>query len=220
MNNNDINTRLNEIKANFPSDREFQNYLQYNGIRINDMRESIKRDLMITHLTNSLYESIVIPPEDINNYYEENKSLFSTPTQYHLNQMTFPSQEEAEKVYKRISLGEDFSNLAKLNSIDTYASQGGDAGWISENALPNEAKDSIIELKDKLGVTPIEKSETTINSLNLLKPNQLRIKHWKSLRRNKVFSKTSKRVKLEHLVAEIRNKSKIEYSESILASGI
>ena len=121
VNNNDINTRLNEIKANFPSDREFQNYLQYNGIRINDMRESIKRDLMITHLTNSLYESIVIPPEDINNYYEENKSLFSTPTQYHLNQMTFPSQEEAEKVYKRVSLGEDFSNLAKLNSIDTYA---------------------------------------------------------------------------------------------------
>jgi len=223
VNNNDINTRLNEIKANFPSDREFQNYLQYNGIRINDMRESIKRDLMITHLTNSLYESIVIPPEDINNYYEENKSLFSTPTQYHLNQMTFPSQEEAEKVYKRVSLGEDFSNLAKLNSIDTYASQGGDAGWISENALPNEAKDSIIELKDKLGsVTPIVKVGNNYQFFKLIetKPAEEKTLEESQEEIKVILENEQKRVKLEHLVAEIRNKSKIEYSESILASGI
>lgn len=223
VNNNDINTRLNEIKANFPSEKEFQNYLQYNGIRINDMRESIKRDLMITNLTNSLYESIVIPPEDINNYYEENKSLFSIPAQYHLYQMTFTSQEEAEKIYKRVNLGEDFSNLAKSSSTDTYASQGGDAGWISENALPNEAINVIKELKEKLGsVTPIVKVGNNYQFFKLIeyKPAEEKTFEESQEEIKVILENEQKKVKLEHLIAEIRDKSNIVYSESILASGL
>lgn len=223
VSNNEINNRLNEIKANFPSDREFQNYLQYQGIRINDLKESIKRDLMITSLTNSLYETIVIPPEDINNYYEENKSLFSTPIQYHLYQMTFPSQEEAEKIYKRVNLGEDFSNLAKSNSIDSFASNGGDTGWISENALPKESKDFIIELKDKLGsVTPIIKVGNNYQIFKLveIKPAEEKTLEESQEEIKEILENEQKRVKLEHLIAEIRNKSKIEYSENLLALGI
>jgi len=223
VSNDEINARLNEIKANFPSDREFQNYLQYQGIRINDLRESLKRDLMITHLTDSLYESIIIPPEDIKNYYEKNKSLFSTPAQYHLYQMTFTSQEEAEKVYKRVNLGEDFSSLAKTYSTDSYASQGGDAGWISENALPNEVKDILIEMKENLGsVTPIVKIGDNYQFFKLIetKPAEEKTLEESQEEIKVILENEQKKVKLEHLIAEIREKANIVYSESILASSL
>ena len=63
--------------------------------------------------------------------------------------MTFSSQEEAEAVLKRLYVGEDFAQLAKDNSQDSYASQGGDLGWVSETTLPPEVKEALAPLKDK-----------------------------------------------------------------------
>jgi parvulin-like peptidyl-prolyl isomerase len=221
--NDEVNAKLNAIKANFPSDTEFQNYLRYQGFNINDLRESIKRDLMVTNLIDSINEGIVIPPEDIQKYYEENQKMFSTPNQYHLLQMTFVSQEAADKILKKVNLGEDFSTLAKSNSLDSYAQKGGDAGWISEDALPNEVKDILIPLKDRPGVvTPVIKVDNNYQVYKLVetKPAEEKTLDESKEQIRTILENEQKKVKLEHLIAEIREKSKIVISDSLVATGI
>jgi len=218
VSSSEIEEQIELIKAQFPSEEDFRRYLGYQGFNLAALREAIKRELMIQKLEDSLAEEITIPEEEIQKYYEENKSLFTTPPQYHLRQMTFSSQEEAEAVLKRLYLGEDFAQLAKDNSQDSYASQGGDLGWVSETTLPPEVKEVLAPLKDKpLAITPVIKVGERYCIYQIIEFKPQEEKKYEEVKENieKLLKEEQKRVKVNHLVAELREKSKITIAESL-----
>lgn len=218
VSSSEIEEQIEAIKSQFPSEEDFRRYLDYQGLNLATLREAIKRELMIQKLEDSVAGEITIPEEDIQKYYEENKSLFTTPPQYHLRQMTFSSQEEAEAVLKRLYLGEDFTQLAKDNSKDSYASQGGELGWISESNLPSEVKEALSSLKDKpLAITPVIKVGENYYIYQIIEFKPQEEKKYEEVKENieKLLKEEQKRVKIEHLVAELREKSKITIAESL-----
>ena len=218
VSSSEIEEQIEAIKAQFPSEEDFRRYLEYQGFNLATLREAIKRELMIQKLEDSLAEEITIPEEEIQKYYEENKSLFITPPQYHLRQMTFSSQEEAEVVLKRLYLGEDFAQLAKDNSKDSYASQGGDLGWVSESSLPPEAKEVLSSLKDKpLAITPVIKVGENYYIYQIIEFKPQEEKNYEEVKEDieKFLKEEQKRVKIDHLVGELREKSKITIDESL-----
>ncbi|HPZ81528.1 MAG TPA: SurA N-terminal domain-containing protein [Candidatus Atribacteria bacterium] len=218
VSSSEVEEQIEFIRAQFPSEEDFRRYLEYQGITLASLREAIKRELMINKLEESLAEGITIPEEEIQKYYEENKSLFITPPQYHLRQMTFSSKEEAETVLKRLYLGEDFAQLAKDHSQDSYASQGGDLGWVSETSLPPEVQEALTPLRDKpLAITPvIEVGEYYyIYQIMEFKPQEERKYEEAKEDIERYLKEEQKRVKINHLVAELREKSKITIADAL-----
>lgn len=214
----EIEEQLNAIKANFPSEKEFNNFLSYQRISLPALRESIKRELMIQKLIDSLGQGIEIPEEEIKKYYEENKNLFTTPAQYHLRQITVFSQEEADKALKRIYLGEDFAKVAQEVSQDQYSSSGGDLGWVSEGSIPEEAREAIKKLADQPNaVTGVIKVGDVYRIYQVLefKPQQTTSFEEAKDDIRKILENEQKNVRLEHLIAELREKSTITISEAL-----
>lgn len=214
----EIEAGLEKIRSQFPSDGEFRRYLEYQGLTLSALRESLRRELMIQKLTESLVADLPIPHEEIAKYYEEHKDLFSTPAQYHLLRMTFLTKDDAEKALRRLYLGEDFAKVAQEVSLDEAAKKGGDVGWVSESALPQEVKEALERIKeDPRSVTPPLAVDGAYAIYRVLewKPQVVQsLEETKETIRATILAE-QKRVKTEHLLTELRKKSSITVSEAL-----
>jgi foldase protein PrsA len=103
-----------------------------------EWRNQIKASLLLEEL---LTKDVKVPEKELKSYYEENKSLFTIPTSYHVSQIVVGTLEEAEQAIKELKNGSNFSTLAMEKSIDEFsAAQGGDIGFIraeDESVNPN-----------------------------------------------------------------------------------
>ncbi|MDK2897444.1 MAG: hypothetical protein PWP04_1564 [Candidatus Atribacteria bacterium] len=214
----EIEAEIEAIQAQFPSPEEFQRFLDYQQIRLRDLRESIKRSLMIEKLIDSLGESIVIPEEDIQRYYQENLELFTIPPQYHLKQITLPSKEEAENIHRHLLLGEDFSQVAREHSIDSFADQGGERGWVGESSLPEAAKSVLSTLpREGTAISPIVQIGEQYVIYQVLEYQPEKKQSYEEVKEQieQTLRAEQERVKVEHLLAELREKSEITISEEL-----
>lgn len=216
----DIQEEVERIRAQFPSENEFRRYLEYQGLTLPALRESIRRELMIRKLTESLVADLPIPDEEVTKYYQEHQDLFTTPAQYHLLKMTFLTKEDAEKALRRLYLGEDFAKVAREVSLDEAAQKGGDAGWVAETALPQEAKEALEKVReDPRNVTPPIQVGNTYVIYRVLEWKPRETKPFEEVKENirQYLLEEQKRVKTEHLLAELRKKSTITISEVLQA---
>lgn len=213
----EVKNELDRLQSTFPSEKEFRNFLEYERVTLRDLQESMRRTLMVQKLTDSLTAGIEIPEVEIKKYYDEHRELFSTPAQYHLAQIVLPSQKEAEKVLKRLYLGEDFATVAKEFSFDSAsAKNGGDIGWVLETQLPKEAKEAIQKIRDNpKAVTSIVSRNNLFYIYKVLEWKPQEEKAYEEVKEDikKLLLTEQKNVKTDHLLAELRQKSKISISE-------
>lgn len=112
-----------------------------------EWKEQIKANLLLEEL---LTKDVNVPEEELQSYYEENKSLFNIPTSYHVSQIVVKKVEEAEKTLEELKNGSSFSTLAMEKSIDEFsAAQGGDIGFIraEDKSFSNEYIKALNSLK-------------------------------------------------------------------------
>lgn len=214
----EIDEEVAKIRAQFPAESEFRRYLEYQGLTLSALRESIRRDLMIQKLTESLVADLPIPEEEVDRYYKEHQDLFTTPAQYHLLRMTFLTKEDAEKALRRLYLGEDFAKVAREVSLDEAAQKGGDIGWVSESSLPEDVRKALEAIReDPRNVTPPIQVGSTYVLYRVLewKPKETKpLEDVKEHIRQYLLAE-QKQVKTEHLLAELRKKSTITIAEAL-----
>jgi len=87
-------------------------------------------------------EPVSVMEEEIQKYYDENKENFVRQENlYRVRMILVQTYKEAKALRSRILAGEDFSELARLHSLDKSKDNGGDLGWISlKNVSPALAK--------------------------------------------------------------------------------
>ena len=127
--------------------------------------------------------------EEVNQFYEDNKTQLQAPSQYQLAQIFLPAPagtdkaraDEAEKKIKELSAklakapGE-FAKLAKENSAHKEsAEKGGEIGWVGEDQMVAEIRNVATKL-NKGDITPPVKSAAGWHLIRLIdkKPPSLR----------------------------------------------
>jgi peptidyl-prolyl cis-trans isomerase SurA len=158
----DVNAKLTETKAPFTQE-EFDRQLKQRGLTLDDLKRQIRRSLTQTKLLNKEIESkINITDSDVTSYYNAHKSGYNLiEPQYHLAQIVVtgnppqqaavqgrraPNEEEAKKeiqsIHNRLESGEDFGTLAaQFSENASFASNGGDMGFIAESQLRSDFPD-------------------------------------------------------------------------------
>ncbi|HJV16259.1 MAG TPA: peptidyl-prolyl cis-trans isomerase [Bacillales bacterium] len=92
-------------------------------------KEQIKSNLLLEDI---LTKDVIVSNQEMEKYYQENKSMFDIPTAYHLSHIIVKTKKEALKTVKELSQGSSFSALAMERSIEEFsANQGGDIGYIT-----------------------------------------------------------------------------------------
>lgn len=114
-----------------------------------------------------LLPSIEINEDELSQYYEENLVDYRTDEERQAAHILFESAEQddaiaakATEVQVRILAGEDFSELAKEFSSDTFSAEnGGDLGWFGKDIMDPAFEEAAFSLEGKGDVSAVVKSE-------------------------------------------------------------
>lgn len=120
-----------------------------------EWKKEIKIQLLLEEI---LTKDVVIPEEDLQQYYEEHPYLYKIEPFYHVSQIVVKTLPEAEQIIKELEQGTSFSSLAKERSIDSFSSsQGGDIGFIpfNEGRFPRELFDYLENISPGNWTNPI-----------------------------------------------------------------
>lgn len=161
----DVDGQLENIKKGFGSDEEFQKVLKDRGITINDLKEDIKKGVYINaYLEKDVFTKLgPVAEEEKKQEYEANKDKLNVPEEVKASHILIkvsdkatPEQKKTAKekidaLRAKLMSGEDFTKLAKENSEDGSATNGGDLGYFRKGEMVKPFEDTAFGLaKDQI----------------------------------------------------------------------
>jgi peptidyl-prolyl cis-trans isomerase D len=130
-----------------------------------------------------LLSSIVVTDDEIAEYYQQNLFDYRTDEERQAAHILFESADEdeaiatkAEEVLAKIQAGENFAELAKRFSSDTFSAEnGGDLGWFGKGIMDPAFEEAAFSLANKDDVSGVIKSEFGYHIIMLtdVKPEQV-----------------------------------------------
>ena len=154
----EIQKELERIRSQFPSDTEFDNFLEKKDISIDEYKKLIKDDLRTKVLVHEkVTKKILILPSEIHDFYQLHISEFLQPAQVRMYQILIKKKPTPEAALKRANeilqeLKQDatFQQIARLSSEGPKKSNGGDWGIVEKGFFGDEMKnveDAAFQLK-------------------------------------------------------------------------
>ncbi len=126
----EVEDQFNTISTGMGS--SFASLLQQYGMSEDDLRESLRINLIVFEMST---KDVVITDEEIETYFNENRSSFDEPEQVMASHILVDTEEEAKEIKKLLEQGEDFAQLAVSRSTDSGSAQlGGELRDISHEA--------------------------------------------------------------------------------------
>ena len=144
----EVQAEYDKAVKSFGSDAEMNSALAARGMDRASLRRQLARDLLVFKFIDAaITKKIVIAPSDLSQYYAGHVDQFRHPDMVRTSHILIavaeratPQQDEAAKqraeaILARLKRGEDFAKLAKENSSDASAAQGGDIGFYKKGDL-------------------------------------------------------------------------------------
>ncbi len=95
----------------------------------------------------TLAQDIEVSEEEIVKIYDEQVKL-APRFQLKARHILVEKQSEAIGIIEKLIAGEDFQTLAKENSTDTSAAEGGDLGWFLPNQMVQPFAEALVRIQD------------------------------------------------------------------------
>ena len=154
----EVQKEYDRIRSQFPSDSEFNKYLEKENMSEYEYKNLIRDDLKTKVLIHEkVRKKILILPSKIHDYYQLHISEFLQPAQVHMYQILIKKKPTAEaalkrakEVLKELKEGANFQQLARLTSDGPKKDKGGDWGIVEEGFFGDEMKpveDAAFKLK-------------------------------------------------------------------------
>ncbi|WP_339897182.1 peptidylprolyl isomerase [uncultured Gilvimarinus sp.] len=156
-----LNQTLQQIMANngFSSLDELAADLASEGMSLEQLREKIRRDLLINQVQQGVVNNrIRVTEQEINNFLASSDGKFATSPDYHLGHILISvassaspddvaeAETKVNNIYQQLQNGESFSQMAIAHSNDQTALEGGDLGWRKLAQLPELFSDVVSDL--------------------------------------------------------------------------
>jgi peptidyl-prolyl cis-trans isomerase C len=134
-----VESRLTEIKANFPDEETYLQQIQQAGLSDATFRKLISEADLSTRTVDLLRSSITVKPYQLQLYYDAHKQELATPAQACAKHILVPTLEEAQSIQADIASGTAFEDLAVEKSQDPGSgANGGDLGCFPMGAMVPE----------------------------------------------------------------------------------
>lgn len=157
--------------------------LVMNNIPASTMEDQIRGEISWAKIRNAqVRPRVKISEEEIDDFLNA-KSLSSVKTEYYLNEIVIPvdeTSEEAEslalanRLRSQIIDGKSFAAIAQEFSQSATARNGGVVGWLSENQIPKEIKESMSDNNDNLRLEEVSQPIRSIEGYFLIKATDKR----------------------------------------------
>ena len=218
----EVQAAMGEITKNFKSDAEMNIALAAQQTDRASLEKNLSQNVVISKYVNeTITKKIEVTPDEMAKYYSSHVTEFQHPdivrTSHILIQPAGDTAEQdtlakqrAEALLARVKKGEDFARLARENSMDGSASQGGDIGFLAKDSLTPEYAEAAFALpvggvqlvKTQYGYHIIKVTEKKKEGLSTIEEVKEQLTAF--LKNQKVQADLTK------LVNQLRNEAKID----------
>lgn len=128
--------------------------LESEGMSFNAFREDTRTQIILARLrAQEVVNRISVTDQEVSNFLKNNQTQLSQRSEVHLQHILIATpegatpeviqraKEKATRVYEKIRTGEDFAEVALVNSDGRQALEGGDLGWMKLSQVPSVAGD-------------------------------------------------------------------------------
>lgn len=135
-------------KAGIEKQAEFKKALEDFKNEQQKQLADYKDGLLVDIYLKEIREKIKASDNEIQDYYNEHKSVFEQPIAYTVRHILVSDKETAQNAYERLKNGAKFEQVAKEVSKDTTAQNGGLLGPVKQGALVPEFEAVALKLKN------------------------------------------------------------------------
>lgn len=150
VSDSEIQDELALFKSQFPNEETFKKEMEKAGISLQEVEKRVRERLAITKLHQFVIRGkVVVSPADVEQYYKDHPAEFSQKERVKVWCITLRKSREAiekgttdeatkrkaGKLIAELKRGKDFEKLAKENSQDAHAAQGGFLGFIQKGDM-------------------------------------------------------------------------------------
>ena len=155
----DVDAQVATMQKQFPTQAEFDKALSARNTTVEQLKADARIDMAINKMMEAEVANAVAATDiDAKDFYDKNPDKFTQPESIrasHILLLTKDADEAGKKaartkidaLLKRAKAGEDFAALAKENSQDGSASQGGDLGFFPRGRMVPEFDQAVFALK-------------------------------------------------------------------------
>lgn len=155
------------------TEEEIKSFYQENQARFMN-QEKVKVNYIALNVAD-IAKDIVVSDDDVKAYYEENIKNFRKEEQrkishilIEINDDEAKAKTEAESILAKINAGEDFAELAKKHSADTFSGEnGGDLDWLERGSMDEVFDEKAFALANVGTVSDVVKTEYGFHIIKL-----------------------------------------------------
>ncbi len=221
-----VEENLRSMKGRFPDEAQFQKALQSQGIKEQDLRNSIETNLLCQQLLDDIAKALPAPTDaDIRKVYEENPKSFEEPEKMHaaaiylkFGEKSTPEQrDQLRKKLEAIRADIEgkkttFAEAAIKESQDkSTGPKGGDLGFFKRGDIMKPLADAAFNTKPG-SLTPVIEAENGYYLMDVLeiKPaGRMSLEAAQPQIRDILMRKLKREATVKHL-DELKAKTKIE----------
>jgi len=119
----EVQERLKEVQAEFPSPEAFNEWLTSRAITLDDLQKELAFQIKLERLRS---KDVKYSEADLKKFFQENRKFFDKPERVVVSQIVVSSKQEADKIYQDLQKpGANFAAMARQYSIDAMFRQFG-----------------------------------------------------------------------------------------------
>jgi peptidyl-prolyl cis-trans isomerase C len=219
----DVDAQVAQMQKQFPTEAEFNKALAARNTTVAQLKADARIDMAINKMMEAEVTGVTATDADAQDFYAKNPDKYTQGEQARASHILVKTDEKADDatkkaarakidgLLKRVKAGEDFAALAKENSDDGSAAQGGDLGFFPRGQMvgpfdqaafalkPGEVSDVVTSQFGYHIIKLVEKKEASVVPLEQVKPRVL-----------EYLTNQKKQEKVDALISDVKKRAKIE----------
>ncbi|HEX3701728.1 MAG TPA: peptidylprolyl isomerase [Vicinamibacterales bacterium] len=156
----DVQVRIGQFKGSFPDEKAFEQAVTAQGMTLEQLQKQTRMGLEVSKVLDSEVNSkIAVADADVEGFYNQNTERFKQGETVHASHILIAvpqgadaatksaARAKATQVLKQVKAGGDFASLAKANSQDGSAQNGGDLGFFPKGQMEPTFEKTAFALK-------------------------------------------------------------------------
>ena len=144
----EVDSKIAEMRQQLPSEAEFNKALAARNTTVDQLKKDAREDMVINKMMEAEVATAGAATEvEAKDFYDKNPDKFKQPESVRASHILITADEKTDEatkkaarakidgILKRAKAGEDFAALAKANSADGSAAQGGDLGFFARGRM-------------------------------------------------------------------------------------
>ncbi len=187
-----IDEQMSEFQKRFATPGDMEAALNSQGVTLHGLRDRLERQAMVRTLhEQEVRAKVLVSPSEIEKYYDEHPADFLQKARARPRSITLKKNDEAREkglkdeeawkkiqdIHTKLKKGADFAEVARQESQDAQAKNGGLGDWVERGAMIEAVDQVLFKLK------PGESSEIveTAMGYHLFRLEEIQAENKKSL---------------------------------------